>query len=918
MAPPLLGDSRWDPASRGNALAGIGIDAYSALAPASDIRDLGTPDWVDIDLSHVDVSLIQDQSDELSNRWHSVLDSSSAEYRLRLLVDRDQPDVLQLAHQLRGADAVGSVTVHDPTLRFEPVWGWPLRVLGLPGSTGADVAAGLTDGSQATWIDDLVDFVDDPLPRAVVDFAFIADRADIDMIEQNDGVVRVNAVIVVGADREALFRSIRSRAQRLGIATIIIAPDEENTELSRWFERIVEEVSHNVALDVAVGKVSDGGMAITGDAGMVAPLESVRRRMRASYIEEATAHGRSVSIRLEEGGDTVPPVLAEDADEWMFDHESAGARRMRELRTANEFGVDLLDEASAVDSAVEAPLQRLLQASIHQDGREVEYAFRASATHQVQIWIGDGSGGTLTAQTNTGDPAFIDDEDLNEGTLAEIVTWTWDGEPQRRTVRIGRDHTSQTADFSVTVPAEASDFTLNVALILNGRIAQSGVIEGPITPSGRRPRRAGAGRMRFIVGPELANLTAVQPGERAEALTMIEHGPRVHELVPPADDSDAALEDRPIETTDLIKLGEHFDKSIGLLVDAQTSSKSPTWLASKKGARTFAELAQVGFGAYLRLVNPFANTDPVRLRAFTDSALVHLAVFDATESRIAVELLYDRESPDADAGWCDGFAQALETGKCPVCPPWDPAADTEGPVKVCIGGFWGVRKQIERVSHDFASGMAPATLQSRRHAPDETLGGLRNLRIGISDRVDSAQLDERKPTAIMLETVEKSVGHPVDLIRDWKTWKSEIGAGNPQLLVLLTHSEQLSLELGNADLIHSDRIKNTFVRTPFAPEPAGPIVLLLGCDTATTTELSSFVATFRARGASVVVGTIGRTLGRFAAPIAGELIALLTDAQGPASVGEALTLVRRRTMQKGWITGLLTTAFTDSSYVLER
>ena len=53
-----------------------------------------------------------------------------------------------------------------------------------------------------------------------------------------------------------------------------------------------------------------------------------------------------------------------------------------------------------------------------------------------------------------------------------------------------------------------------------------------------------------------------------------------------------------------------------------------------------------------------------------------------------------------------------------------------------------------------------------------------------------------------------------------------------------------------------------------ASEDDAPIVLLLGCETAVTDELQSFVSRFQDLGAALVVGTTASVLGQRAAPVA--------------------------------------------------
>lgn len=651
------------------------------------------------------------------------------------------------------------------------------------------------------------------------------------------------------------------------------------------------------------------------DTALVGEVEALATRVGAALV---LAPGLTEATALTAWFTSLLENLIDELSHRRSAAPSSGREVEAELSFGNE---DEFQEDADPEPEPEAEpgpgSPRVLEAAISRADTAAPQAFRAGTSHTIALRVGDGTG-ALVARTTDGELAAIDSEDLTEGAAAEIAVWAIGGAVQRRGVQIGRSRMSTTASFEVLVPAGVLEFTLQVALILNGRVAQSGVIRGPVTPTGRAARRAGAYPIEFLVGPELADLGALNDSAATSTLTLIEDAAAVHQFAPPAAASAEALFDRPINSIEIQRFADHFDDAIKKLLDAQSFSQQSGWLTSKtKGARTFAELARLGHTAYLALVDEFANTDPARLRAVTNSRLIHLAVFDAVEGRMALELFYDRERPDLDGGWCAGFETALDTGTCPVCPPWDPDTTVASPVPVCPAGFWGVRKSIERVPHPAPTEAAPAELSNHSIAREVPLTSLGNLCIGVSDRADAGAAPA--PTAAMATAIAATLGaREVSLVRDWQTWQAEVRDHSPELLILLTHTEKESLELGAGQLIDRDLIKNGFVRTPFSPAAPGPVVLLLGCDTATASGLGSFVQTFRNRGASVVVGTIGQTLGRFAAPIAGDLVALFTADAGPESVGETLTALRRTTLKKGWVTGLLLTAFSDASYRLTR
>lgn len=853
--------------------------AFASGARVNAAGTLGATAWTAFDPASVGVPARPADPARLAATWQSVRGATAdSARRVRALTDGVDAGMLELGLRLRRTDAVGSVMVVDHRLDFTPQWGWPLRVLTAKGSLGSDVAAELNRGTRAPWLDDFVRFVESGghPPGSVLDFAFLGEESDIQSLARLRGV-SVNALVYdLDPSSHHLWEQVRTLAVQLRTSAIIVPRVAEPAALAGWFENLVEEVSHRRPLDVAVGNASPAGVMINGWAGAVAPLELAHSRIRLTDVREAELEG----MRLDGTAERRPP-----------------------------------------DALPEPASPRYLQARVLRDGVRATEAFRAGARHTARLWIGLPDPDSLVPRTADGKPVAIEGEGLREGAPAEIVVWTEGGDPQHRVVRIGKDRTSDAAEFEVDVPRDAREFTLHVMLVLDGRVAQSGEIRGPVTPGGGRARRVAAGRIDFLAGPELADLGTVSPSVQTDVLTLIAEGDTLYELVPPDDATPEALARRRIVKSGMKELGAHFTRSTSLLYAAQHSSEEDGWLRSEEGAGVFADIAADGFEAYFALVTAFANREPERLRAITDSTLVHLALADGTEDRVPIELLYDRERPGATAVWCDGFDEALATGRCPVCPPWSPDVAVEDPA-VCPAGFWGLRKQIERVSHGFVGGDDPEG-SIRRSTPDQSLGGLSALQIAVSDNVDKSSQPDGEPTRIMTERIESALGTAPALIHDWGTWRAQIEARRPQLLVVLAHSEVDLLQIGEKSEVRVSGLKSSDVRAPDVrtgggSASPGPLVLLLGCQTATVSALTSFVGAFRDRGASVVVGTVGKTLGRFAAPIAGEMVALLNDANGPSTVGEAVTLIRRRTMAKGWVTGLLMTVFTDSSYRIVR
>ena len=282
---------------------------------------------------------------------------------------------------------------------------------------------------------------------------------------------------------------------------------------------------------------------------------------------------------------------------------------------------------------------------------------------------------------------------------------------------------------------------------------------------------------------------------------------------------------------------------------------------------------------------------------------------------VPLEFVYDRGYPVSDAKLCAPGLQALKSGAgaCPVCSI--PAADDQrsGAPVICPFGFWSLRKIIERLALGNA-GQASSPGAGRRSLPV-----IDSVAFASSHLVPQ---DERRATQEVLQQSFRRLF----VADDWTQWKKAMQE-HPSLLLLLPHhgiqaaldyleigDEQLAEDLGKLSRGQIDRqYVNLDGRDP------GPIVLLLGCQTAGETETGYVEMTqlIQQQHASIVLGTLAQILGRHAAPLARELVAELVaveDAQ--ADFGTIMRRVRRRMLGRGYLMALCLVALGDAEWRL--
>jgi hypothetical protein len=285
-----------------------------------------------------------------------------------------------------------------------------------------------------------------------------------------------------------------------------------------------------------------------------------------------------------------------------------------------------------------------------------------------------------------------------------------------------------------------------------------------------------------------------------------------------------------------------------------------------------------------------------------------------------LEFVYDRGFPADDARLCDGWADALagDDDECPCCGPatdLDEAALDNTPT-LCPLGFWSLRKIIERLD-PYGPGVG-AEDRSVPRTGRRSLAPIDRALFGASHNVLERDRSET------LDALRQIVGD-VRLADDWDAWREAVGAGPVPLLVALPHhgikDAQDYLELGGeqtpepARILKRGRLRHLYVN-PDRHDP-GPIVLLIGCETAAegATGYPAIARRFQQLHASIVVGTLAKVLGRHAAPVARELVRQLATADDPeADFATLMRRVRRRMLLKGYLMSMCLVALGDGDW----
>ena len=302
---------------------------------------------------------------------------------------------------------------------------------------------------------------------------------------------------------------------------------------------------------------------------------------------------------------------------------------------------------------------------------------------------------------------------------------------------------------------------------------------------------------------------------------------------------------------------------------------------------------------------------PASVRAqFAGRGAIQLVVRDPTVD-VPLELFYDAAVPHPTSSvLCPGAHDALRTGSCPHC---DDAGSRD---VICPMGFWGLRRVIERrVLDPELSGAQPLRLAASSTNDRPRLQSLDAALFARSARVEGSSAE------VLLDALRQAdIRHAV--ADNWTEWSLGVsGEHPPPLLIVMPHVDQTGreprLEIGDDQLERVDISPQYVCFPPHAENQPGPLVLLLGCETASAPVAHrTMTSKFLAHGASIVLGTRMPVVAE-AAPLVGAAIIRSLVAQGDADdvlFGEAVRTARCQLVADGHLVALALVALGDGGW----
>ncbi len=582
-----------------------------------------------------------------------------------------------------------------------------------------------------------------------------------------------------------------------------------------------------------------------------------------------------------------------------------GARRMGSEELINDLATAAMDGGEPPEPP---PAEDRKVNAVIMHGGARRTTFVAGKENIVRCWIGLPEAGVASA--NESIPAT----DIPEGGLDLEVQLLWtelngtshsdSGRlllPKERTARSGD------CDLHITVPADERSVRADIMFRYRGRMFEYVRIDAAVLAEGEEagPRDA----LRIMV--QASQREVIEVSESVPVDATIVTGPGVTDagaavaVFGGQGASTQALHDADTGVTWLSK--ELFvTEQLVVRRRAQAGVTEDVLDPADASVRRLLNvMAMHGTGLYNALASGGEFQDP--------GARIQLLALNGVY--VPLEFVYDRGFPAPTAEVCAASVKALAEGadSCPECTgPLTDDERREVPT-ICLYGFWSISKVIERVADGESTAGSGPRRDRQNLPPIDSVAFAASHNVPEGERADTGSLlKQRFGTALLPE--------------DWDAWVAAIKQ-RPSLLVLLAHHGIANgldyLEIGDAKLEERrgklNRAQITSVYVNVDRREPGPIVLLLGCQTAaeTSTGYIQLTRLFQRERASIVVGTLAEILGRHAGPLARELVSELAAVSDPdANFGTILLRVRRRMLARGFLLALCIFALGDAEWRL--
>ena len=767
-------------------------------------------------------------------------------------------------------------------------WRFPLRIGTVDRSLYEHLVAEFTSGPD--WLQTLLQPVLLGPQGVSCDLLLVvdADAEDLTAVRNITEVRSIVAVVLDDAPRWSLdaVEAIRSacNAEAVAYAT--------PTEPARLIGRLVEELSHDAALEGALSMATESAAG----ALLAAPSEVVRA-LRATRRAEALAASVGDRAEVTRGLPDIRPRL-----DGLTDRLSNLTRGgyVSESGDASELA---RAEPEAAEALAEVEEERWVQARLHAgrgEERSPVAAFRPATTHEIDVRIGHYEQGWMAAGT-----PFPVDTLETEGPFDLTVILSEPhllDEPQRGTITLPLVGASTTATFTLTTKADTSNVDARIIVLHRNRVVQTCKLRGELRSDGGTVGldEADVAEAEAVVRPSVSGMDDRRTFGMALVVNQNDDGNSRATAIGTDAVGDVNLQD--------------VEGAVGMIRERLGEIVSDE--------EDFAGLDAPGTVELLVFLAIHGSLLYDALGDFLTEELAaqrYLQIVSAkADAYLPIEFAYEFAPPNSDATLCPDAAQALTDAMFPAGCPGD-----HDEAVVCPFGFWAVSKVIERQTFQSAEDI-PREFQVRSNPTRDrntiTIGA--SALFAASSKVDAIAAGTIERVTATLRTV---TGDNDPFVDSWEAWKTLVASDKrPGLLLIMSHTVRdqdnniFGLEIGEHDAVFVHQLKKQFV----PPQDRPVVVALLGCETAVSGEVpwEQFPGRFRRAGAEIIIGTLTEVLGRHAAVVGEKLVEALYAccADVGATMGEVMVGVRRRLLAGGFPMVLALTVFGDADWLLTK
>lgn len=819
---------------------------------------------------------------------------------------------------------------------------FPLTVSALPHDPVAAHLGRLNDVQPAHWPFRHVPVATDAERHALLVFGQQLEGALAGLL-QSPLRLKARLVLVNGHDAgrpgtAALLEALVSRLSASGI--VLLAEPLPVTELADRVREACLQMMHDRPLDLVIRAVFGRAALLMAGAGL---LQHWRMRAQmAELSDRLVRQPRGAIVKMSAqamhqlgGGVPVPVGAAPGA---LTAEAGVLGQAIRRASVRHRYDGEA-HEASAMTEAAQALRQEAAQAHAEQAAvrhlqqqswvksrngrlRQIHNAYVVGEPVLLKVRIGS----QQASGWQSGSHAFPNQElPPNEDSHRLTVLFHEPGQldaPLQQDITLPRTGESTEALFDF-VPRRAGAFLARIAVLHRNRVLQTAQLRAQVVSA-----RNAAGRRRIALETEaeVRHDWSSLDGRRRFDLALVAGAP----------DADGTPRVTSVSggkawATDLIGV-QQVAAEISTLLSAVAHNTlgHGQGLDAEDNPQLLLDLAFSGRELYAQLVLDQLAQNREGVLDVRSEQVGHIQLVQTrSDAVIPLEFVYDYElGTGAEASVCPQHREALVQGHC--------SPDCEGqrhPGRhVCPMGFWGLRKVIERHMQDApqaADAGHPLVVLSEPTQARQKLHVQAGAVVGHSGRVAGGSLDG------LLQELRAHLQGSVERVKDWGEWATAVQAHAPQLLVAFPHNtgsgSTRGLELGNSTIrtrgirfYPVGAVEGAAAQGPWhVRRPGGdpPLVLLLGCDTAGSTEpFSSHVSAFRQAGAAVVVSTIATVLGAHAVEVGTRIVADLLEqvaaSQGQLHLGELLRQAKCRALLASQPMALCVVAFGDADWRL--